>query len=74
MFKYVITGSGMIAMPVHSDLNLFEFKELIESQSKKLHPKGEDKVWVYGAKEFVNPRVFCGEDYLNFCVALIGIK
>lgn len=60
-----------MAQVVHSSLNFFEFKELIKHQCKKLHPKGRDVMWVYGIREFINPKVHMASDYLNYCPALI---
>ena len=73
-FNYVITGDGMMAMTVKSDLNWFEFKEYFSRQCKKLHPKGNDRVYKHGIIEFVNPQILTLNDFGNYCPALMGMK
>ena len=74
MFKYVITGKGMMALAVHSDLNWIEFKEYFYLQVRKIHPKGSDTIWNWGTIEFINPKVKTMDEFIDFGPALMGIK
>ena len=73
IFKYVITGDGMMALAVHSELNYNEFVELIRSQTKKIHPKGRDTIYRWGVIEFINPKVMIASDFVDYLPALIGM-
>ena len=73
MWKYVLVGNGMTTMPIHSDMCLMELVEYIRNESKKIHPKSNDTIFKWGVIEFVNPRVFTLNDFVNNCPALIGI-
>ena len=65
MFDYIIKGDGMMALPVKSELNWTEFRELIRLQSMKIHPKGNDTIWYWGTIEFINPKAMCVDDFFN---------
>jgi len=71
MFTYVIKGEGMMALPVKSDLNWNEFKFLIKSRTRKLHPKAHDLVFKWGIIEFINPQVMTLKDFGSYCPALM---
>lgn len=76
-FVYIITGNGYKAMPVHSDLGLDEFNDYIRSQLWKPHKDSHELIFTWGTQDFVNPNVYCVDDYVNGAyagVALIGIK
>ena len=73
MFRYVISANGLKALPVHSELTLLEFQQLVREQSKPLHPESTDRVWRWGVIEFVNPVVHTLEDYGSHMPALIGV-
>jgi hypothetical protein len=73
-YRYIIKGEGTMAMPVQSDLDWMEFKDHIQRQTKKLHPKSHDTVWCWGTTEFINPKVMSVDDFANFCPAIIGVK
>lgn len=72
-FTYVITGNGMKAMPVASELNLLELQELVRRQSKPIHPESTERVWSWGVVEFVNPQVHTLSDFGQRGPALIGV-
>jgi hypothetical protein len=77
MFKYVVTGDRAMAVVVHSGLGLEEFKDVIRTQSVKLHPKGSEYMWKTGLVELVNPKVYTGDDYISgghCCPRLIGVQ
>jgi hypothetical protein len=73
-YQYIIKGDGIMALPVHSDLNCIEFENHIKDQTKKLHPKGHDTVWRWGVIEFINPKVISVDGFMNNGPALIGMK
>lgn len=73
-FRYVITGKGMMALAVHSDLNWIEFEDCIKRQTNKIHPKGADTIWRWGTIEFINPQIKTADSFLDFCPALIGVE
>ncbi len=72
-FKYIIAGDGNMAIVAHSSLNLFEFRDLIKSNTHKIHPKGRDTFWRIGACELINPRVFTVSDFADWCPLLIHL-
>ena len=71
MYRYVITGNGLKALPVHSELGFFEMESLVRAQSKPLHPDSTDTVWRWGIDEFVNPKVRMLDDFINTGPALM---
>ena len=75
MFRYIITGNGMKALAVKSDLNFTDFQELIKRQSRKSHPEGQERIWSYGMIDFVDPQVHTLDSFANggYCgLAMIG--
>ena len=74
MFKYIVTGSKHKAMAIHSDLLLLDLQDLIRSQSRPIHEESGDRVWSWGAIDFVNPQVMMVSDFADYIPALIGVK
>jgi len=73
-FAYILTGNGLKAMPIHSDLMLGEIQEYIRKRSKKIHKDGKDVVFCFGVTEFINPEIMMVNDYVDNLPALIGVK
>lgn len=73
-YKYIIKGDGMMALPVHSDLNWMEFIDYFYKEVKKIHPKGRDTIWTWGTIEFINPKVVLIDNFMDRGAALIGMK
>ena len=73
-WKYILYGQGMKAMAVHSSLNYQEFCDFIRENSRKLHKDGSDVVFQWGVQEFVNPKVFMRDSFVDYLPALIGLK
>lgn len=75
-YTYVITGDGMKAMVVHSDLEWHDFKDLVAQQTTKLNvdDKGRDTVWRWGSQEFINPVPYILSDWACKLPALIGVE
>lgn len=73
-YKYIIKGDGLMALPVHSDMNWLEFYAYFRSQVKKIYPKGNDTIWKWGVIEFINPKVMTMDDFINCGPALMGMK
>ena len=77
-FYYVVTGDTPSDYPTgakvfKTPLNYLEFKEYVAKNSSKLHPCGKDTVFRYGIKEFLNPQVFCYEDFKNYIPEIIEV-
>lgn len=66
MFRYILTGDGMMSVPIHSEMNWLEMDEHMRKHTKKLHPKGQDRVYRLGTIEFINPHMKSVEDFMNF--------
>ena len=73
-WKYIIKGEGRIALPVHSSMQFHEMQEYIRINSKKLHPKGNDKIFMWGTIEIVNPMVMTIDTFADWCPALIEVR
>jgi len=73
-WKYIIKGEERIALPVHSSMQFHEMQEYIRINSKKLHPKGHDRIFMWGTIEIVNPMVMTIEDFADWCPALIEVR
>jgi len=73
-FRYVLTGNGCKAVPVHSDLNYTEMCDYIREHSSNLHPDGHETIFRIGIIEFVNPQVRMVDDFADSGPYLIGIK
>uniref|UniRef100_A0A6M3XPU7 Uncharacterized protein n=1 Tax=viral metagenome TaxID=1070528 RepID=A0A6M3XPU7_9ZZZZ len=74
MWKYILSGQGMRAMAVHSDLNLLEFQDFIREHSERLHADSYDTVFRWSAIEFINPKVFTRDSFVDYIPALIEVK
>ena len=70
-YKYIITGEGSIAKVFHSDLDCIEFEKYFKANTKKFHPKGHDKIFRWGSLEFINPRLMCVSDFVDFGPAIV---
>ena len=74
MYKYIISGDGMMALAVHTNLLYLDFERYVKQQSQKLHPKGTDTYFRYGVFQFINPVVWPVNDFANHLPALIEVK
>jgi hypothetical protein len=73
-WKYILTGQGMKAMAVHSSLNLLELQDFVRERSVRIHPDSLDRVFRWGSIEFVNPKVFTRDSYVDYLPALIEVE
>lgn len=64
-YKYIIAGDGNMAVAVHSGMNWMDFAEYVRVSSKKLHPKGRDRVFRLGGIELVNPIVYSPSEFAD---------
>ena len=74
MYKYVIVGNGLKAMPIHSDMLLPEIQDYVRNRSKKIHEDSHDTVFSWGTIDFVNPKVMMVSEFADILPALIGLK
>lgn len=72
MFKYVITGDGSMAVVILSDHDYFTFRKgFFEHHVQKINSKSHHTVYKRGVLEFINPKVWMADDYLNYCPGII---
>jgi hypothetical protein len=72
-WRYIITGEGCMALPVHTKMPWSDFREYVRKMSV---PKGKacKRVFRWGTLEFVEPVVHCVSDYVESSPALIGMR
>jgi len=73
-WKYILCGQGMKAMAVHSSLRILEFKDYVREHSTEIHRDSHDRVFRWGSQEFINPKVFTRDSYVDYLPALIEVK
>lgn len=70
MFKYILTGDGYMATPIHSEMNFLEMEDYIRQVSRP-STKREKPCFQLGVWELINPKVMSVNDYANRLPILI---
>ena len=67
-YKYIIRATNNhIAIPIHSYLNLNEFKQHIHSMEKKSHQASDGTYIMFDGSMLMNPTVMTAEEFVDFC-------
>ena len=65
MYEYVLTGLGMMAVSIRSDMNWCEIEEYIKENTIYEKPEAMVGVMYIGSHEFHSPKIYMAEDFIN---------
>ena len=65
MYEYVLTGLGMMAVSIRSDMNWCEIEEYIKKYTVYRYPYAATGVINIGKFNFHSPKIYMAEDFIN---------
>jgi len=68
IFKYVLTGNGEKAMPVHSERTYAELEAFIRKNCKQ---EDGETVFIFGTSKFVNPKIKLPGEFVESTPAIL---